>query len=185
MGNALQYAPAVVVAAKADGGTVVRGGDGDGLILRIAGSDQILKRIDAGGSEHDIPARWRGQSWWAWDVGGGDPAVMLEREVVGREVILVGDYAEAQLKLLLDAKSVGGRDQVRGQTAREEIARGAGGEQDREYDHESGDGRLPHLREGISGGAVGTWRVLMRGRSLRATAQGRRFAPPEERLRSG
>ena len=73
-----------------------------------------MKRIDAGGSEHDIPARRRGESWRAWGVGGGDPAVMLEGEVVGREVILVGDDAEAQLKLLLDAEGVGGRDQVGG-----------------------------------------------------------------------
>jgi hypothetical protein len=40
--------------------------------------------------------------------------MMLEREVVGREVILVGDYAETELKLLLGAESVGGGDQVGG-----------------------------------------------------------------------
>ena len=154
MGSALHDAPAVVIAAKADGGTVVsvagvedgadfvqgnpapgefdvgdvallgdagdgdqfaaRGGNGEELLLGIAGSDQTLKRIDAGGSERDIPARRRGESWGAWGVGGGDPAVMLQREVVGREIILVGDYTEAQLKLLLDAESVGGRDQVGG-----------------------------------------------------------------------
>src|SRR5271155_4468197 len=154
MGNTLHYAPAVVVAAKAYGGTVAgvggiedradfvqgnpvpgkfdvgcvvlpgdagdgqqfaaRGGNGDELVFRIAGSDQTLKCIYAGGSEHDVPARRRGQSRWTRDAGGGDPAVMLEREVVGREVVLVGDDADAQLKLLLNAKSVGGGDQVGG-----------------------------------------------------------------------
>jgi hypothetical protein len=39
---------------------------------------------------------------------------MLEGEIVGREVVLVGDNADAKLKLLLGAESFGTGDEVGG-----------------------------------------------------------------------
>ena len=47
---------------------------------------------------------------------------MLQHEIVGREVVLVGDDAGTQLKLLLGSESIGARDQISGETASEEVA---------------------------------------------------------------
>src|SRR5580693_6169404 len=65
------------------------GGNAEGLFFGVTGSDETLKRIHAGGCECDDPARGRSQSRRAGSDGGGNPAVVLEHEVVGRKVILV------------------------------------------------------------------------------------------------
>ena len=121
-----------------------RGGNVKGLRLRIGRGDETLQRIHARWCEHDIPARRRGQSWRAGGVGAGNPAVMLQQEIAGREVVLVGDDAGTQLKLLLGSESIGTRDQISGKTASEKVAGRTGWEKEQADDTQNEDGWFPH-----------------------------------------
>jgi len=89
-----------------------------------------LKNIDAGRGECDVPAWRRGEGWRAGRGGGSDPAVMLKNDVVGREVVLVGNNSGAELEGLRGGESVGSGDQVSGEAAGEEVAGGAGWEKE-------------------------------------------------------
>jgi hypothetical protein len=53
---------------------------------------------------------------------------MLQDERFGREIVFVGDDAGADKKRLRSLECVGALDEVGGQTAREQVARGTGGE---------------------------------------------------------
>ena len=153
----MQEPPAVVIAAKSRGGTVVDvasidnradlvqrnpspgefdignaalpgdagyrdqfaagGGKGEGLFFRIAGSDETLKCVHACGRECDVPAGRRCDSRPTGGVSGGNPAAMLEQEIVRREVVCVGKNAGAKLEQLYRAERAGSRDQVGGEAA--------------------------------------------------------------------
>jgi hypothetical protein len=56
--------------------------------------------------------------------------MMLEDYVFGRRVILIRQYSGLQDVLLRSLEVVGGRDEIGGEAAGEEITRGTGGKQE-------------------------------------------------------
>ena len=62
---------------------------------------------------------------------------MLEDQSFGGDVVLVGDDANLQGEVLLRAESGGGRDEVGGESACEEVARGTTDEQEKGDETES------------------------------------------------
>ena len=122
--------------------------------------DENANRIDAGRRKQDVPAR-RSQAGPASGVGGGDPAMMLQYQVFGRKVILVGNDAGLQEIVLGLFEGIGGGDQVRGETPGQKVARGAGEESKAQECTESEDesfSHQAHLR------ATGLRRADSRGR---------------------
>src|SRR5712671_5392925 len=109
-----------VIALPADAGDgqqfPSRCGDGEGRLFSVGGRGQYAKSVDAGWGEQDIPARRGRESRRTPGAGSGDPSVLLEYEGFGGEVILVGDDAGVQPKLLLSLERAGRVDQVSGET---------------------------------------------------------------------
>ena len=91
--------------------------------------DKGANRVDARRSQQDIPARRRHHAGSATGGGGGDPAVLLQHQIFGRDVVFVGDDASLQRELLRSLEGIGGRDEIGGEAACEEVARRTGGEE--------------------------------------------------------
>lgn len=112
----------------------------------VARGNEVLYGIDSGRSESDLPARRRGEGHGATDGGGGDPAFVLKKEIAGREVILVGDDAGAEVETLLGIEGWRGGDEVGGEAAGEEVAGRAGARNEHGSDTANQEKFLSHER---------------------------------------
>src|SRR5689334_21437939 len=76
--------------------------------------NQVAERAYTEGSQGYVPARWRSHVGRARHVYTGDPAAMLQHQVLGRKVVFVGNDAGSKPELLLGAKTVGVANDVGG-----------------------------------------------------------------------
>jgi hypothetical protein len=68
--------------------------------------------------------------------------VLLKNKIFGRDIVFVGNDSRVKRELLWRFEGVGNRDQIGGETARQEIARRTGGEKEQADQRE--DKFLPH-----------------------------------------
>src|SRR5258707_849070 len=106
-------------------------GDGESGLFSLRGGRQHSKRVDTGWREQDIPARWGREIRRTSGTGTGDPSVLLQYERFGRKVILVGNPASVQPKLLYILERIRSIDQIGSKTTSQKITRRAEGEQER------------------------------------------------------
>lgn len=99
------------------------------LLAGIIGRKKRSKCIYARGGESNVPAGRRSYIWSAAGLRSGNPAAMLQHQVFRGEIVLIGNDAGSQFKLLRSAECAGGCDQVSGETAGEKVARRTGREQ--------------------------------------------------------
>ena len=106
--------------------------------------DQGSNRVHAGRSQQNIPARRRRHAGRATDRGRGDPAVLLQDEIFGREIVLVGDDSGLQDELL--RRPEGSEAEIRS-VARRRVRKSRGEQEEssrRKQQAESEDWCFPH-----------------------------------------
>ena len=79
--------------------------------------------FNARGREHNAPAWWRRKRGRTGSGAGGDPAMVLQDQVFGSQIVFVGDYSSLQSELLRGFERVGSGNQIGCEPAGEDIAR--------------------------------------------------------------
>ena len=103
-------------------------GNAERLLFRIAGREQSLDSINTCRCKCCVPTGWRHRGRTPGN-HARNPAALLEGEILGRKVVLIGNDASSQFKLPCGAESGGTRNQISSQAASEKVAGRAGREQ--------------------------------------------------------